>query len=59
MEIGPIKSKSDYRDALAEIDSLMKARRGTPNGDRLDVLVMLVEAYEAKHYPMDPSDGVA
>src|SRR5688500_4657177 len=58
MEIRPIKTKADYRAALEEIERLMKARRGTPEGDRLDVLVTLVEAYEAKHYPLDLPDPV-
>ena len=58
MEIRPIKTKADYRGALGEIERLMRARRGTPEGDRLDVLVTLVEAYEAKHYPLDLPDPV-
>jgi len=52
MEIKPIKTKADYRATLVEIDGLMSARRNTPEGDRLDVLVTLVEAYEAKHFPI-------
>jgi HTH-type transcriptional regulator/antitoxin HigA len=52
MEIKSIKTKADYRATLAEIDGLMSARRNTPDGDRLDVLVTLVEAYEAKHFPI-------
>jgi HTH-type transcriptional regulator / antitoxin HigA len=59
MEIMPIKSNRDYRRTLVEIEGLMQARRGTPEGDRLDVLVTLVEAWEAKHYPMDFPDPVA
>jgi HTH-type transcriptional regulator/antitoxin HigA len=59
MEIAPIKTKRDYRRALAEIEDLMKAKRGTPEGDRLDVLVPpLVEAWEARHYPMAFPDPV-
>ena len=53
MEIEPIKSKRDYRRTLKEIEGLMRAKRNTPAGDRLDVLVALVEAWEAKHYPLD------
>jgi antitoxin component HigA of HigAB toxin-antitoxin module len=45
----PIRSAADHRAALAEIDQLMPARKGTPEGDRLDVLVTLVEAGEARH----------
>ena len=53
MEIKPIRTKADYRSALKEIESLMTARAGSREGERLDVLVTLVEAYEAKHYRMD------
>ena len=53
MDISPIKSQRDYRKVLKEIEGLMSAKRNTPEGDRLDVLVTLVEAWERKHYPMD------
>ena len=49
MNIKPLKTKTDYKAALKEIDSLMRAKPGTPAGDRLDVIVTLVQAYEAKH----------
>ncbi len=58
MDVTPIKTKRDYRRALKEIESLMAAKRGTPEGDRLDILVTLVEAWEAKHYPLDLPDPV-
>lgn len=58
MDITPIKTKRDYRRALEEIEGLMTAKRGTPEGDRLDVLVTLVEAWEAKHYPLDLPDPI-
>lgn len=58
MDIAPIRSQRDYRRALKEIDGLMTAKRNTPEGDRLDVLVTLVEAWEAKHYPLDLPDAV-
>ncbi len=58
MDIKPIKTDADYRQALAEIEGLMMAELDTPEGERLDVLVTLVEAYEAKHYPMDLPDPV-
>jgi HTH-type transcriptional regulator / antitoxin HigA len=58
MNVTPIKTKRDYRRALKEIESVMDAKRGTPEGDRLDVLVTLVEAWEAKHYPLDLPDPV-
>ena len=62
MEIAPLKNRRDYRQTLKEIETLMHARRNTPEGDRLDVLVTLVEAWERKHYPLDlpdPVDGIA
>ena len=49
MEIKPIRTKTDYRAALKEIETLMSARADTPEGERLDVLSKLVEAYEKKH----------
>jgi HTH-type transcriptional regulator/antitoxin HigA len=58
MEIKPIKTRTAYRTALKEIESLMAARPNTAEGDRLDVLVTLVEAYERKHFPMDFPDPV-
>lgn len=59
MRIAPIKTQRLYRRALKEIEGLMAAKRNTPGGDRLDVLVTLVEAWEARHYPMDMPDPVA
>lgn len=58
MEIKPIKSKRDYEATLKEIAGLMGAKRGSPDGDKLDVLVTLVEAYEARHFPLDLPDPV-
>ena len=46
MEISPIKTRADHRRALKEIEGLMAAGKGTPEGDRLDMLATLVEAYE-------------
>ena len=54
-----MKTNRDHRRALKEIEGLMAAKRNTPEGDRLDVLVTLVEAWEAKHYPLDLPDPVA
>src|SRR3984893_19337959 len=58
MAIAPIKTQRDYKRVLKEIEGLMNAKRNTPEGDRLDVLVTLVEAWEAKHYPLDLPDAV-
>lgn len=58
MNIEPIKTRQHYRRALKEIEGLMAAKRNTPAGDRLDVLVTLVGAWERKHYPLDLPDPV-
>jgi len=57
--IKPIRNENDYRDALNQIEILMDAQENSPEGDQLDVLVTLVEAYERKTYPMDLPDPVA
>ena len=58
IEIKPIRNEADYEAALAEIEQLWGARSGTPEGDRLDVLATLIDAYEAEHYPIDPPDPI-
>ncbi|MGH6780175.1 MAG: helix-turn-helix domain-containing protein [Bradyrhizobium sp.] len=57
-KIKPIRTKRDYEAALREIEHLWGAKTGTPEGDRLDVLATLIDAYEAEHYQMDPPDPV-
>ena len=57
-EVRPIRTKRDHESALKEIERLWGAKTGTPEGDRLDVLATLVDAYEAEHYPMDPPDPI-
>jgi len=59
MDIRPIKTKSDYRAALKEVERLWEAEPGTPDGDRVDVLVTLIEAYEAQHFPIPAPDPIA
>jgi HTH-type transcriptional regulator / antitoxin HigA len=59
MDIKPIKSERDYLRTLKEIDKLMDAELNTSQGDRLDVLVTLVVAWEETHYPIEPPDAVA
>ncbi len=58
MNIKPIKTAADYRVALREVESLMTAAPNTPEGEKLDVLVTLIEAYERKHFPLDLPDPV-
>ena len=57
-EVRPIRTKRDYESSLKEVERLWGAKAGTSEGDRLDVLATLVDAYEAEHYPMDPPDPV-
>ena len=59
MDIRPIKTETDYEADLHEIARLMDAELDTPAGDRLDILVTLVEAYEAKQYPTVGPDPLA
>src|SRR5437016_14439377 len=57
-ELKPIRTKADYERALDEAERLWGATSGTRDGDRLDVLATLIDAYEAAHDPMDPPDPV-
>lgn len=57
-DVRPIRSEDDYQAAMAEIERLWGAKAGTPEGDRLDVLATLIDAYEAEHDPMDPPDPI-
>jgi HTH-type transcriptional regulator / antitoxin HigA len=58
MTIRPIHNETIYEETLAEIDALFDAKPGTPEGDRLEILVTLLEAYERKHFPILPPDPV-
>lgn len=58
MDIKPMKTDTDCRAALKEIESLMMSAPDTPDGEKLDVMVTLIEAYEAKHFSMDLPDPV-
>jgi HTH-type transcriptional regulator/antitoxin HigA len=57
-EVKPIRSRRDYEAALKEVEHLWGAKAKTREGDRLDVLATLIDAYEAEHYPMDPPDPI-
>jgi HTH-type transcriptional regulator/antitoxin HigA len=57
-DIKPIRSERDYTEAMTEVERLWGSPLGTPEGDRLDVLTTLIEAYEAKSFPMDIPDPV-
>jgi len=58
MELRPIRTESDYRAALEEIEKLFDAEINSPECDRLEILTTLVEAYEQKHYPIKPPDPI-
>lgn len=57
--VRPVRTKADYEAAIEEIGTIMTARAGTPEGDRLDVLSTLVEAYEAEHHSIEAPDPIA
>ena len=59
VEVNPVRTEQDHEAALAEIEGLMAARPGTPEGDRLDVLVTLVQAYEAEHHAIEAPDPIS
>ena len=59
MDIRPIKTEDDYDVVLAEIDRLMGAPPDTPEGDKLEVLVTLVEAYEGVQWPIEAPDPIS
>ena len=58
MNIQPIKTEQDYDKALAEIEEFWGADEGTENGDKLDILLILVDDYEEIHYPILPPDPI-
>lgn len=59
MDIKPIKSKKDHSLALKRIEQLMGAKKNSSEGDELDILVTLVEAFESKHYTISSPDPIA
>ena len=57
-DVKPIRTRKDHEAALKKIERLWGAKAGTPEGDRLDVLATLVDAYEAAQFPIDPPDPI-
>jgi HTH-type transcriptional regulator/antitoxin HigA len=57
-DVKPIRTEADYDAAMAEVERLWGAASGTPEGDRLDVLATLIDAYEAKHHALDAPDPI-
>lgn len=58
MNIQPIKTKADHKQALARLATLMSAAPDTADGEELDVLATLIDAYEAKHFPIETADPI-
>jgi HTH-type transcriptional regulator / antitoxin HigA len=58
MNIKPIKSETDYRLALRRLEEIFDAPIGTPKGDKADILGLLVDEYEKKHYPIEAPDPI-
>ena len=58
MNVQPVKNEESYELALARVDALMNAEPDTPEGDELDILVTLIEAYEEKNYPINAPDPI-
>lgn len=58
MELKPIRTKTEYKAALREIEALFDVLEKTPEADRLEVLVMLVEKYEAQHFSIPAPDPI-
>lgn len=58
INIKTITTDSDYKAALKEIETLMMAEADTPEGEKLDVMVTLIEAYESELFPLDLTDPV-
>ena len=58
MNIKPIRNETDYQAALQEIEAIFDSRPGSEEGDRLDILAILVESYEEKHYPIPDADPI-
>ncbi len=59
MQIRPVRTEAEYDAAVARVAELMGAKPGTAAGDELDVLATLVDAYEAKHFPIATPDPIA
>ncbi len=57
-ELRPIRTEADHQAAMAEVERLWGAADGTPDGDRLDILATLIDAWGAEHIPMSPPDPV-
>jgi HTH-type transcriptional regulator/antitoxin HigA len=58
MNIKPIKTESDYRTGLNRLENIFDAPRGTPESDEADILGLMVDEFEKKHYPIEAPDPI-
>jgi len=58
MNIKPIKTKKDYEQAMFRLENLFDAKKGTPKGDELEILSLLIEKYEDEKFPIDLPDPI-
>ncbi len=58
MTVKPIKTKKDYQNALSRLEAIFDAKHGSPQGDELEVLGILIDKYEQEHYPIDFPDPI-
>lgn len=58
MNIKPIKTKSDYQEALKRLEVIFDAAIGTPESDEADILGLIIDEYEKKHYPIEAPDPI-
>jgi HTH-type transcriptional regulator/antitoxin HigA len=58
MELKPIKTEVDYREALKRLEDIFDAKLGTPESDELEILGLMVDDYENKHYPIEAPDPI-
>ena len=58
MELRPIRTKREYNAALKAAEALWNAREGTPAADRLEMLILLIQAYEQKHFPIEAPEPI-
>ena len=58
MEIKPIKTEADYDSTMERVDAIFDAKPDTEQADELDILCLIIEEYERKHYPIEPLDPV-
>ena len=58
MELRPIKTEADYKNALQRLEEIFDAKSGTPESDELEILGLMVDDYENKHYPIEAPDPI-